>query len=71
MNCMDIEKGIELYVLGGTDAVKSREIGQHLRACSNCRRSQRECEDVLSTLQSLLKVQRLGAVHEGMGVKYR
>ena len=63
MNCMDVEKGIELYVLGGTDALNGREIGQHLRACPNCRRSQRECEDVLSTLQTLLKMQRVGGAH--------
>ena len=52
MNCTDIEKEIELYVLGGTEAAQSRQIEQHLRGCPNCRRFQRECEDILLELKA-------------------
>jgi outer membrane protein assembly factor BamB len=52
MNCTDVEKEIELYVLGGADATKSRQIEQHLSRCPNCRRLRRECEDILSELKA-------------------
>lgn len=52
MNCTDVEKEIELYVLGGADAVKSRQIEQHLRGCPNCRLLQQECEDILLELRA-------------------
>ncbi|MBN2313486.1 MAG: PQQ-binding-like beta-propeller repeat protein [Sedimentisphaerales bacterium] len=52
MNCTDVEKEIELYVLGGADATKSLQIERHLRGCPNCRRLQRECEDILLDLKA-------------------
>ncbi len=51
MNCTDVEKEIELYVLGGADAAVDRQIEQHLRGCPRCRRLQRECEDILLELK--------------------
>jgi hypothetical protein len=52
MNCTDVEKEIELYVLGGTEAAVNRQIEQHLRGCQSCRRLQRECEDILFELKA-------------------
>jgi outer membrane protein assembly factor BamB len=52
MNCKDVEKEIELYVLGGAETAKSRQIELHLRGCPACRRLQRECEDILLELKA-------------------
>ena len=51
MNCTDVEKEIELYVLGGVDAATSRQIKQHLRGCPGCRQLHQECEDILLELR--------------------
>jgi outer membrane protein assembly factor BamB len=47
MNCTDVERQIELYVLGGADGIEARQIEQHLRGCPNCRLLQQECETIL------------------------
>lgn len=52
MNCTDVEKEIELYVLGGTDATKSLQIERHLRECPSCRRLHRECQEILLELKT-------------------
>jgi len=52
MNCTDVEKEIEVYVLGGTDPAKSLQIEWHLRECPSCRRLQQECEDILLELKA-------------------
>lgn len=52
MNCSDVEKEIELYVLGGADLVSNRQMEQHLSGCPNCRQLQRECEDILLELKA-------------------
>jgi outer membrane protein assembly factor BamB len=52
MNCTDVEKEIELYVLGGADTAKSQQIEQHLRGCPSCRRWQQECENILLGLKT-------------------
>ena len=51
MNCTDVEKEIELYVLGGVDAATSRQIKQHLRGCPGCRQVHQACEDILLELR--------------------
>jgi|GEM_PF-1990223 len=51
MNCTDVEKEIELYVLGTADAAKNRQIEQHLRGCPGCRQLHQECEDILLELR--------------------
>ncbi|OHB76742.1 MAG: hypothetical protein A2Z25_02480 [Planctomycetes bacterium RBG_16_55_9] len=51
MNCIDVEKEIELYVLGGTDPARSRQIELHLRGCPHCRLLQQECEGILLELK--------------------
>jgi len=51
MNCSDVEKEIELYVLGGADPAKSRQIEQHLSGCTSCRQLQHECENILRELK--------------------
>lgn len=51
MNCTDVEKEIELYVLGGADPARNQQIEQHLRRCPSCQRMQRECEDILLELR--------------------
>jgi outer membrane protein assembly factor BamB len=52
MNCTDVERQIELYVLGGADEVEARQIEQHLRGCPNCRLLQQECETILLELKA-------------------
>ena len=51
MNCTDVEKEIELYVLGAADGAISRQIEQHLRRCPSCRQLQQECEGILLELR--------------------
>ena len=52
MNCPDVEKEIDLYILGGADTVSNRRIEKHLRECPNCRQLQRECEYILLELKA-------------------
>lgn len=50
MRCKEVKEEIELYVLSGLDAVKTKEIEDHLQRCPICRELECQYKDILSKL---------------------
>ena len=50
MRCKEVKKEIEIYVLSGLDAVKTKEIEDHLQRCPICRELEYQYKDILSKL---------------------